>query len=263
MTSRTVGGSWESGEGCAGRRPAGLVGGGSAGSAENRTGSILAKIGRLEGAAVVAFAQLSRELLRLGAPEDLVQRAREAALDEIRHARKVSALCEAHGHQVPPVVVEQVGERTVLSLAVENAVEGCVRECWGALVAHLQARHAKDPAVRKVWATIAEEETGHAVLSADIGRWLEEHLSEEARRTVSAAYDQAICALREEVAQGTMECEELGFPDRQTGLLLFAELESRVFELNRPADSLSAMPEPAFLDQTPNLPRPTPSKRRH
>jgi hypothetical protein len=233
VTSGTIGEPWESGAGCAGRRPAGLVRGGS-GSKENPTARILAKIARLEGAAVVAFAQLSRELERLGAPADLVQRAQEAALDEIRHAREVSTLSEAHGHQVAPVVVERVGERTLLSLAVENAVEGCVRECWGALVAHFQAQHAKDPAVRKVWATIAEEETGHAVLSADIGRWLVQHLSEAEQQTVSRAYDQAILELREEVAQSSMECEELGFPDRQTGLLLFAQLESRVFDLNRP-----------------------------
>ncbi len=234
VTSQAVGEPWVS-QGYAGRRPVGLLSAGPSEASSDRAGGALAKLARLEGAAVVAFAQLSRELERLDAPRDLVERAKEAALDEIRHARAVRALCEARGHGVDPVVVDRVGERTVLSLAVENAVEGCVRECWGALVAHYQAAHAKDPEVRGVWKTIAEEETGHAVLSADIARWLEGRLDAESLRVVASAYDQAIEDLRQEITEGTMGCDELGFPDRRTGLLLFAELESRVFPLNRPA----------------------------
>jgi hypothetical protein len=55
----------------------------------------------------------------------------------------------------PPVLVPRArvgahGARSLESIAIENAVEGCVNETWAALVATLQAAHATDPELRAV-----------------------------------------------------------------------------------------------------------------
>jgi hypothetical protein len=55
--------------------------------------------------------------------------------------------------------------RSLEELAVENAVEGCVRETYGALTAIWQARTAKDPSVAAAVRRIARDETRHAALS--------------------------------------------------------------------------------------------------
>jgi hypothetical protein len=56
-------------------------------------------------------------------------------------------------------------------MAIENAVEGCVRETFGALVAHWQARHARDPDVARVMRVVARDETRHAALAWAIAEW--------------------------------------------------------------------------------------------
>jgi hypothetical protein len=213
---------------CVGRRPSGLLGATGEACAPEFEAAWLASVARLETAAVVAFAQLSRELERLGAPEELILRARSAALDEIRHARGTHRLAVARGAQVLPAVTQLERERSLLSLAVENAVEGCVRECWGALLAHYQAGHALDPQVRELWQTIAQEESGHAVLSMDLAVWLNAQLSSAEQAVVEAARLRAIQQLEVELGQPEPESLALGLPDRATRLALFAALEEQV-----------------------------------
>jgi hypothetical protein len=85
------------------------------------------------------------------------------------------------------VSVERAALRSIEAMALENAVEGCVRETYGALLAAYQARAARDPVVRAVMKRIARDETRHAALSWDVGRWLETRLNREARSKVLAA----------------------------------------------------------------------------
>jgi hypothetical protein len=70
-------------------------------------------------------------------------------------------------------------------MATENAVEGCVRETFGALVAHHQAAHASDPVIASAMRTIAEDETRHAALAWAIARWADARLDERARVRVA------------------------------------------------------------------------------
>lgn len=213
---------------CVGRRPHGLVRRCAEPARASFEAGWLAQVARLEAAAVLAFSQLANELERLGAPAALILCARKAAADEIRHASGVRALAERYGARPEPAVAEIETGRSLLSLAVENAVEGCVRECWGALVAHYQASAATDPTVRELWQTIAEDESGHAVLSQDIGAWLDGRLTVEERSLVRAARQRAIAELRQELAQESPPSSLLGLPDRTMRLRLFGALEQRV-----------------------------------
>ncbi len=188
----------EVGGGCAGRRPDGLAPA-AACAADDALGRYLAYICHLEGAAVVAFALLERELVAHGAPPQLIERARRACRDEVRHAKVTGDLARRHGAEPAAVSVELRPPRSLLAMALDNAVEGCVRETYGALCAHYQATTANDTDVRSAWQHIAEEETAHALLSHDLDAWLLPQLSPTEREQVEAARRRAIDELYREV----------------------------------------------------------------
>ena len=58
--------------------------------------------------------------------------------------------------------VEALPTRALGVVAIENAVEGCVRETFGALIASWQAEHARDPGIKRLMRSIARDETRHA-----------------------------------------------------------------------------------------------------
>ena len=107
-------------------------------------GRYLAETAQLEGAAVDAFRILRDELLAHGAPDELVRAAEEARADEVRHARTTRSLAGRFGPTPPQPRARRRPVRPLEAIAVENAVEGCVRETYGALLAHHQASAAED-----------------------------------------------------------------------------------------------------------------------
>ena len=132
--------------GCAdgGRRPEGLVEGVAEGAAARTAmGEWLAHLAWLEAASVHAFRKLGEELESMKAPRRLVRGAKRAAKDEVRHARVVARLARKHGGKPARVRVAGTAPRSRAAFARENAVEGCVREAFGALVATWLARHAR------------------------------------------------------------------------------------------------------------------------
>ena len=92
------------------------------------------------------------------------------------------------------------GVRDLGALAIENEVEGCVRETYGALVATWQAVHARDREVRATMKEIAREETQHASLAWEVARWAQGRLDPGTRRRVADARKQALDALATEIA---------------------------------------------------------------
>jgi hypothetical protein len=131
----------------------------------------LANAARLEGAAVFAFRAVERELIAHGAPAHLVLRARSAQRDEERHHAAMSGLAQRYGAQVGAVAVEDAAVRSLVEVALENAVEGCVRETYGAAVAAFQGECAGDRAVRRAMRSIARDEAEHGALGWAIDRW--------------------------------------------------------------------------------------------
>lgn len=212
-----------------GRRPEGLRQ-----SREDLRASLGAFLGHsaaLEAASVPAFRRLARELRRHGAPASLAARASAAARDEVRHARAVGALARAFGSSTPPWSSGTTRVRDLEAVALENAVEGCVRETYGALVALHQRQHARDPRIRAVYRRIAADETRHAQLSWDVARWAEPRLTPAARRCVHAA---RAAAAKELI--GTVQCAAAkeydavaGLPSPACGTALAAQLDRELW----------------------------------
>ncbi|NUP07330.1 MAG: hypothetical protein HOW73_14865 [Polyangiaceae bacterium] len=134
----------------------------------------LAHMFELEAISAVAFLRLARELEALGAPEHLVASARRYADDEERHADLLASMLDAHGAALPVDVDSLANDspnRTLLEIASENAVEGCVRETFGALVARHLATAAPEPELRAFYSSIAADELRHAQWSWDLDAW--------------------------------------------------------------------------------------------
>jgi hypothetical protein len=213
-----------------GRRPEGL-----SACEERSDGAVeqyLAAMAWLEAASVPAFERLARELEVHGAPRRLRDASRRAARDEVRHARQVRALAARAG--VPATAAPRIEARQVRSLedvAIENAVEGCVRETFGAAVAAVQARRANDVRFRATMASIARDEARHARLSWRVADWLESRLDEGARARVKAARDRAAeDLLREVCAEPDLAlANELGVPTSREARAMVRSLRASLW----------------------------------
>lgn len=170
----------------AGRRPEGFVLD-DAGGASRGLVAYLTELAALEAASIGEFATLRDELTAHGAPRALVAAAEAARRDEIVHARLTQRLARRAGGRPARVALEPRPPRSLEALAVHNAVEGCVRETFGALSATWQARHAADPELARAFARIAEDETRHAAFSWELGAWLDARLDATARARVAEA----------------------------------------------------------------------------
>ncbi|SEU13663.1 hypothetical protein SAMN05443639_10862 [Stigmatella erecta] len=196
-----------------GRRPAGLR------TAEevactDALGRHFAAAAHLEAASIHAFLRLREELALHGADARLQEAALRSACDEVRHTEVSKRLAGLFGAVPPRPGVEALPLRSLFEVALDNAVEGCVRETFGALVAHHQAAHARDEGIRQVMAQIAEDETRHAGLSWAIDRWVQPKLSAPERERLREARARAVAALREEMATApeAVLIEEAGLP---------------------------------------------------
>ncbi len=203
-----------------GRRPANF--GHAAGDCSS-PGDYFAEVARLEAASVHVFRHLRRELASHRAPRGLLRRLSAAARDEVRHARRTSAIARRFGGKPQAPRVQRPAKRTFAAMALENMVEGCVRETFGALIAHHQAARARDPELRTTLARIARDETRHAALSWAIQQWLEPRLNRVERAQVRRARSEAAQELWRELEQPAPRDERkvLGFaePHEARGLL--------------------------------------------
>jgi len=184
-----------------------------------------------EAAAALAFAWLGDELRAHGSPLALLAKVRTARTDEQRHAEVLASFCRDRGLAVPPVTCLPPKHRSLLELAIENAVEGCVRETWGAMEALHQAEHAGDARFRSAFAAIAADEIRHAELAWQLHYWLLERLNASGRREVGDAMASATNRLG--IALQCSPCAalqvELGLPSAPTAQRLLNGLHDRVF----------------------------------
>lgn len=249
LTTGTYRITYEGFELCAaGRRPTGYAR--RACEAPTKAGAFLAEQAALEAASVRAFVELRADLAAHGAPRSLLRACNEAAADEVRHARVCARLARrhrAHAHVVDAseaaptarqarrgLTVETAPRRayrpTLRELAIDNAVEGCVRETYGAVVAGYQARAAADLAIRVAMAAIARDEAKHAQLAWRVQRWLAPRLSPAERR----AADNHARAARAELhaAAGAIDGElarVVGLPSESAARRLLGELARTVW----------------------------------
>lgn len=195
-------------------------------------GSYLASSAHLESAAVLAFEHLIVELEAYGAPAELIADARIARDDEIRHANVVGDLARRFGATPAEARMDPTPVRALLDIALENEVEGIVRETLGAALATWRATHAEDAEVRTAMEAIARDERAHAELSWRIGAWIDARLSEDERAIVR---DARIVAVAELYASFRGEPSDeviaiAGAPRAAEVQSLIAELERRLWD---------------------------------
>jgi hypothetical protein len=224
-----------------GRRPAGLRRARRP-RACTAAGAYLARMAHLEAASVVAFDRLARDLARLRAPRALVRAAQRSARDEVRHARLAARLARRRGGVPIAPDAQEAGEPSLEAIARENAVEGCVRETFGAMLALWQASRARDADVAGAMRSIARDEARHAALAWAIARWAEAGLGLDARDAIRASQRQAVRELRAEQAAAPPAdlARRLGLPTPQEALALVDLAERALWLRNRPRGRRSA-----------------------
>jgi hypothetical protein len=215
---------------CIGRRPPGLRAAASAPSA-GELACFFADVARLETSSITAFEQIARELEAFGAPAELVAQARVARDDEVRHAFTITEVARELGVEPEAPSIEQQALRDLYTFALDNAIEGCVRETFGALVGHHQAEAATDGKLRAIFEDIARDETRHAALSWRIAEWAEPRLSELERARIRQAQRRAIDELRAEmsVPRDAELHERAGLPTPRAALHLVTALEQTIW----------------------------------
>ncbi|MFY0583161.1 ferritin-like domain-containing protein [Cystobacter fuscus] len=213
-----------------GRRPDGLHAAASV-DCDSALGWHFAHAAHLEAASIQAFLRLREELALHGADESLLNEALASALDEVMHTDVSTRPARRFGATPPRLQVEALPPRSLFEVALENIVEGCTRETYGALVAHYQALHARDEEIRGVMARIAEDETRHAELSWAIDRWAHERLSDAERATLREARHRAVETLREELAHplDAQLIDEAGLPPPEVAASMLASLERELW----------------------------------
>ncbi len=204
-------------------------------SSAGPVGDYFARCAYLEAASVEAFRRLRDELTAHGAPRALRTGAERARLDEVRHAERTSALALRFGARSRrPRAVAPSSPRPLFAIALENAVEGCVRETFGAALAHHRALTAGDAVARRTARGLAKDEGRHAELSVRVLGWTWPRLTPRERRRVVVAMDRAWRALAAEVAQPIHPAIQLtaGMPDaphaRAMLTLVRAAVEARI-----------------------------------
>lgn len=192
----------------------------------------LALSAALEASSVESFRRLRNELRAHRAPRALLRAASRAEHDERRHARRMTRHAARFGAPAPtPGDAAPLEPRSIEEIAVENAVEGCVSETYGALLALWQATNAVDAGLRSSLRRIAVDETRHAALAWTLAGWLEGRLDRAARERVRAARALAITDLRDRlgVPHPALVAQGLA-PRSQEARLLFDHLAGSLLE---------------------------------
>lgn len=160
----------------------------------------------MEAGSVEAFRMLRDELIAHGAPRRLVRAASRAMRDEMRHVRQTSALARRFGEEpVAPGAIPARARRSFDAIALENAVEGCIRETYSALECAWQAEVAADPVVRATMKRIARDEMRHLELSWAVHAWALGRLDADGRARVEAAQKKEIATMLDELSRDPHE----------------------------------------------------------
>ncbi|MFK7988167.1 MAG: hypothetical protein AB8I08_19255 [Sandaracinaceae bacterium] len=153
---------------------------------------------RGEWASVPAFLQLAEQLTSVGAPAALVQRARAAADDELRHAIATARASMVYGGApltlgavTPHTRAPAHGLDALRRLAVESWVDGCLGEGKAAAAVRQESSLAPCEAQQNMQATIANDEAQHAELAWDVLRWTVERGGDDVRHAVHACREAA------------------------------------------------------------------------
>ncbi|HEX8791353.1 MAG TPA: ferritin-like domain-containing protein [Polyangiaceae bacterium] len=159
-------------------------------------GQRLAALSYLEAVSVYAFERLASELEVHRAPAQLLRAARRARRDEVRHTAMTARLArERGGCPRSPEAPASNRTRPLLEMALENAVEGCVRETYGAVQGLIEAQTSRDRGIRRAMKSIASDECRHAELAWAVHAWAMPRLSANERLHVERGMRDAIAEI--------------------------------------------------------------------
>jgi hypothetical protein len=171
-----------------------------------------ARAGQMEHASIAAFARFALQLMSLGAPPALIERATQAMADETAHAKLCFALASRYrGKSVGPGALVVEGSLDAMSTAeiVELTIrEGCIGETVAAIEATEAAEHASDPVVRAALRRIAADETRHAELAWRFVSWAIEQNGSEIALLVEREFSELLRGVEPALA------EELSIEDQ-------------------------------------------------
>ena len=124
-------------------------------------------------------------------------------------------------------------------MALENAVEGCVRETYGALVGAYQAATAKHPQIKETISQLVQDEIQHASLSLAIWQWASPQLSKAERAQIAEIQAATVASLR--AAAHERHAEELyseaGYPQTDVALGMLDALQGSLWSGDGPASA--------------------------
>jgi hypothetical protein len=138
--------------------------------------------GKKEHASVAAFAQLTLDLMAVGAPPELVAAAQRDALDEVRHAAACFAIArDIDGLAESPSPFPDARARRFLftasrsialtQIAIDALADGVLNEGIAARLLAQLARKCDVPALSSILREMAADESRHAAHSWDIVAW--------------------------------------------------------------------------------------------
>jgi hypothetical protein len=138
------------------------------------------RIGLMEHASIAAFARFTLQLLSLGAPMELVSASNEAQADETRHTAMAFEFAAAYaGTRVIAGPIDLRGAfatQSVEEILRTTIQEGCCGETFASMEVGEAARVATVPKIRAALASVAADESRHAVLAWRTVKWiLSEH----------------------------------------------------------------------------------------
>jgi hypothetical protein len=136
-----------------------------------------AAAGSGEHASVAAFARLSLQLLRFGAPSDLLHDVHQAAMDELSHAEICWAIAQRFGAPRAsagpfPFPDSIAMDADLPALAAAAVREGCLAETLGAHVVSVAAELAPEPACSPPFAIslVKKPPTPSSPFASSLGR---------------------------------------------------------------------------------------------
>ena len=148
-----------------------------------------------EHASVAAFSKVALDLMRFGAPPELLARTHQAAIDEVRHAQLGFALASAFAQEPVGAGVYPLERlplaQDLIQLALEAALEGCIGETLASMLAHEGSERATDPALKGVLRTIASDEQQHSLLAWSTVRWALDQGGEPVRQALLRTFSEA------------------------------------------------------------------------
>ena len=181
-----------------------------------------------EAASVFGFEQVARALVAHGAPDRLVEWARRAAREEVRHAVEMRAEARARGIEPRGVRDANPPGESLFDFARANLVEGCVAETYSALQLVWMAEHA-DEEHRALFARTADDEVGHAGLAFEIHEWAVSRLSPQEREGLQAELH---VALRDMVRDASIPppeaLTEIGMPSAEAAEAIALQLAAHL-----------------------------------